>query len=322
MSRTLILLSIGLVLSCAAPAFSEEPAAPADAGTNIHKKLIAAKASSVVSIKMVIKLSADLRGQAFEREFNTEGTGVMVDASGLVMVSAAAFQARGMGRFFGDAKMTPNNIRVIFPGDETEYDAILGAKDTKLGLGFLLIKDLKDRDVNVVDFSRVVTPDIGQRLYGVTRLSQGFDHAPVCDTAHVIGQLTKPRKVLALSGASSFQAEPLYMPDGAVAGVVISQEGATDDAGMRTCLLPVSVAQATIKRSLKAAKDALEEALEAEKEAAEEAEEDEESDGEKKDGEGKEDGKKEDEDGKEEKGGDKKDDDKKDAPKKGDDSDG
>ena len=269
MKRIMYVLAAAL-LALPAPAQAEDAPAP-----TVHQALIDAKAGSIVSVKMVISLSGSVRGQTIDQEVNNTATGIIVDASGLVMLSAEDFSPRlppQVRRMLTNLKVVPTNIRVIFPGDETEYDAILGAKDTKLGLGFVLIKDLKGREATPVNLSDQIKPVIGQTLYGVTRLGQGFDHAPMCDTATVVGALTKPRKVWLLSRASNFRALPLFDANGAVAGVVVNQEGVTDDAGTRICLLPLGVAQSTIKRSLKAAQDALEEALEAEAEAAEEAE--------------------------------------------------
>lgn len=267
MKRILFTLAAALLVLPAS--VHAEDTAPAPA--NVHQELIAAKGQSIVSVKMVIALSGSFQGQSIDREIKSTATGIVVDASGLVMLSSENFSPqlpRRMRAMLTDLKVVPTNIRVIFPGDEVEYDAILGAKDTKLGLGFVFIKDLKGRSAAPVDLSKTVTPIVGQTLYGVTRLAQGFDHASMCDTATVVGSLTKPRKVWLLSRAASFNALPLYDASGAAAGVVVNQEGVTDDAGSRVCLLPLGVAKSTIGRSLKAAQDALADALEAEAEAA------------------------------------------------------
>ena len=275
MKRTLSLLAAALLVLPAS--------AQAEEGASVHQTLIDAKSPSIVHVKMVISISGTQGGRSVNQDVNSTATGIVVDPSGLIMTSTDALTPPrpaqvppGMWRRIitsSTLKLAPTNIRIVFPGDETEYPAILGAKDTKLGLAFLLMKDLKDRDLKPVDLAAEVKPAVGMELYGVTRLGQGFDHAPACDKATIIGKLTKPRKVWLLSGAGNFVAEPLYDASGVAAGIVINQEGATSNTRMRTCLLPLGVARSTIKRSLKVAQDALEEALEAEAEAAEEAKE-------------------------------------------------
>lgn len=269
MKRICLLLAVGLLV-LPTPAHAEDP--------GVHQTLINAQAPTVVSVKMVLAISGTFRGQSIEQEGNASATGVVVDASGLIMLSADGFGGNArMRALVQDLKVVPTNIRVIFPGDEKEYDAILGAKDTKLGLAFILIKELKERTATPVDFSKTAAPTIGQTLYGVTRMGQGFDHAPMCDVVRVTGEITKPRKAWVLAGAGPFGSKPLFDAKGNVAGIVVNQEGVGDNAQSRICLLPLGIAQARIKQSLKASQTALEEALEAEAEAAEAAKEDEEA---------------------------------------------
>ena len=157
-------LSIALVaaLMFLAPAATADEGAPVT-GQSIQEKLIATKADAVVSIKYVLSIAFNVQGQQGEREQNGQVVGVMVDPSGLVMVPADAIaigpqimaQIRMMG---GEASAKPTNIRVIFPGEDKEYPAILGAKDSKLGLGFILIKDLEGKEPVCVDLSQSVEP--------------------------------------------------------------------------------------------------------------------------------------------------------------------
>ena len=274
------------LLLCALAALVAAPPALADSheGGTPHARLIESKADAIVSIKFV--LTVDFGGS--NREFNRVTTGVIVDPAGLVMIPANAMQ---MGFRFGrrggaGPRTQPTNIRVIFPGSEKEYQAIMGAKDSKLGLAFLLIKDLEDRKPAPVDLSTTVEPKIGGVLYGVSRLSQGFDHAPMCDKVRVIGHTTKPRDLWVLAGGMSFLAEPLYDESGAVAGVVVMQEGVGRGAGSQVCLLPLKIAKATVSRALKESRKELDRILEEEEEAAAEKEDEEaeEKEAEKKEG--------------------------------------
>ena len=253
----------------------------------VYAKLIPEKATSVVSVKLVLAVKITSPRGSQEQEINTSSTGVIVDAAGLILLPDSAFDA---GRMMGiprrmrsqiNVTSSPISIRVTFPGDTKEYDAVLGAKDSKLGLGFVLIKDLAGKAITAVDVSATAVPKIGQKLYGVTRLGQGFDHAPMCTSLKVAGQVTKPRTMWIVQGGGTHLAQPIYDANGAVTGIVVDQEGVGEDASSRPFLLPMKVASATFSGALKKSHAELDRIIEEEEEAAAEAEADE---GEKKDG--------------------------------------
>jgi len=270
-------------LCLAALAAALTAAAAADAP---EAKLIETRSAPVVTVKAALKIAGSFRGQSFDHEQEMTAPGVIVDSCGFVMINAEAVSLprrmlRGTGGDRPDIKVTPTNLRVVFAGDEKEYEAILGALDTKLGLGFVLIRDLKGRTATPVDLSSAAEPKVGDTLYSVTRLEQGFDYAPVCDEAKVIGQVTKPRTMWVLQGAGADVPQPLYNADGAVTGIVIYQEGVGEQANTRPFLLPLKIATGTIERALKTSKETLAEANAAPKEEpAKPAEEPKEHDGE------------------------------------------
>lgn len=255
------------VLLLSAPTVSAEDAA-------VVQKLIETKAAPVVSVKFVLRVKVSRDGQMLmpETDNNGSASGVVVDASGLVMLQASAFNpslrfGRRNRMMQGiDVSAVPSNIRVIFPGDTREYPAVLGAKDSKLGLAFVLIKDLGEKKVPVVNMEQVTEPQVGQVLYGISRLEQGFDYAPMCTRVEVTGSVTKPRSLWIVRDAGGLVGMPLFDAAGAVAGVVIRQEGVGEDAGTRPFLLPLKVARPTVAGALKKSKDELERILDEEAE--------------------------------------------------------
>ncbi len=225
------------------------PAAMAEPGDGPHKQLIAAKASTLVSINYVLQITIDMGGTQREQERNGSARGVLVDSCGLIMVRSSVFEARARsgrgrggrgGRGGRNLKVTatPTNIRIMFPGDDTEHAAIMGAKDTKYGLTFLLL-DKETTGLAAVDMTKVAAPRIGQELYGVTRLGQGFDHAPYCDSVRILGKVTKPQTMWVISGRGQFVGMPLYTADGSIAGVCSVQSGVGEGSGSRPFLLPL-----------------------------------------------------------------------------------
>jgi hypothetical protein len=222
-------------------------------------KFVEAKAPSVVTVKSVLKIG--------DSESNNERSGCVVDAQGVVMIQNwMSTRFRNPSAF----KLAPTKIRVIFDGDEKEYDAVLGATDSKLGLAFVRVKDLAGKKVTAVDFSAGVEVKLGEELAGVIRTDQGFDYAPYYGTTRVVGQVTKPRSMWIVTGFLP-QGHPLYTTDGRAAGVVVTQSGTTDDAGSRVFLLPTKAVTGVIAQAVKACEKALEEAKAQEAEAAAEA---------------------------------------------------
>jgi hypothetical protein len=300
--RNIVLPAVLVALLLSPAAYAEDE--------GVFARLIETKTGPLVSVKMVLAIKVTRGGQVvFENEQNATVNAIVVDGAGLVMLPAAAFDpslGRGRRMMQGlDVQTTPSSLRVVFPGDTNEYPAILGAKDSKLGLAFVLIKDMSaKKDVKVLDLANTVEPKVGDSLYSVLRLGQGFDFAPMCSRARVAGSVTKPRSMWIVEGADDSVSMPLYNAEGAVAGIVVSQTGVGEEADTRAFLLPHKVANPTVAGALKKAKDELERILEEEAtKAADEAEAKKKADAEKAaDGEKKGEGDKPDDDGKDDGG--------------------
>lgn len=252
-------LLLVLAASAALPASAAEP----------YQTLLDTKADMLVSVKFVLTVSF---GGGREQEGSGVATGVLVDKNGLVMINNSAVGGGGGSRFRGmEFKATPSDFRVTFPGDTKEYPAILGASDSKVGLAFLRIKDLEGKEIHPLAVDASADPAIGDVLYGVSRLPQGFDFAPWVADVRVSGKIQKPRELWNIEGAFTEVAHPLFTKDGVVTGIVVSQEG-VGGGGNVVALLPWKTAVGTIQRANKASDTALEEAKKKEAEAAKEPE--------------------------------------------------
>lgn len=91
MKRTLFMLAAALLVLPASAHAEDTKADEQAVAANVHQTLIAAKAQSIVSVKMVIALSGSFRGQSIDREIKSTATGIVVDAAGLVMLSSENF---------------------------------------------------------------------------------------------------------------------------------------------------------------------------------------------------------------------------------------
>ena len=177
-------------------------------------------APAIVTVKVVIKMEIMMMGQSQNEESRSELTGVVVDESGLVMVSNGEISEERMQRAHSsspfaagvEVELTPTDFQVIFGNEEREYPAFLVAKDTKLDLAFLQVQELGDRELSFISFDDTAKPAIGDEIVAVSRLKKGYDYAPFLTTARISGAIRKPRKAFIVDGIISSYGLPLFSP--------------------------------------------------------------------------------------------------------------
>ena len=176
-----------------------------DENGNLWEKRVAAKADSVVFVKFVLKIELSAQGQSRDMEVNREVPGVVLNEQGLIMTSNSYFDpSAAMGRQMRgqmEVKATPSDLKVLFGNEEEEFEAQLIARDSILDLAFVQVLELGEKAVKPVDLRTGAEPSLGQELYGVSRMSRGFDCTPAVARLFVSAVLTKPRKMWAASGA-------------------------------------------------------------------------------------------------------------------------
>ncbi len=202
--------------------------------------VLEAAAPAIVTVKVVIKMEVMMMGQAQNEESRSELAGVVVDDSGLVMISNAEISSDRIKEALSgnpmaasmDIKMTPTDFQIIFGNEEKEYPAFLVAKDTKLDLAFLQVQDLGDRMPDFISFDETASAAIGDEVLAVSRLKKGYDYAPFLATARISGAIRKPRKAWIVDGSVSSYGLPVFSSGGDVVGVLVTLAPSTrDDAG-------------------------------------------------------------------------------------------
>ena len=194
-------------------------------------------APTIVTVKSVLKSTAKGDGQGQDSESPIAMQGVVVSADGLVMLTNLAFSptramelvGRGGGAEAAGMKVNPTAIKVIFAGDDKEYDAFLAATDTALDLAFVKIEGLADRKLAFVDFANNGTATIGQKVVSIARLQKGFDYAPFYQSGRVTGMIGKPRKALMLEGSVASFGLPVFALTGEPIGVLSTVVAGTSD---------------------------------------------------------------------------------------------
>jgi len=209
------------------PALLAGPARADDVPAQVQS-LVAKQSASIVTVKAVLKMQTKGGGSSQSSESRTEMQGVVVDPSGLIMVSSVPFSPGKLMEMMGmpssDAadgpKITPTDFKVIFERDEKEYPAFLAATDTTLGLTFIQVTDLAGRAVTPVTFAGAPAPALGDPVFALSRLSKGYDYALFYESARVSGAIAKPRAALMLDGGISELGLPVFALSGAPIGVL------------------------------------------------------------------------------------------------------
>ena len=218
---------IPLALLAALFALPPRPAGAEDVPAQIQS-LVAKQAPAIVTVKAVLKMDMKGGGASQSSESRSEMQGVVVDSSGLVMVSNVSFSPEKMIEMMGmpkeaaagAPKITPTDFKVIFEREEKEYPAFLAATDTTLGLAFIQITDLAGRTLTPVTFADTPAPALGDPVFALSRLSKGYDYAPFYESARVSGAITKPRGALMLDGSISELGLPVFTLAGVPVGVL------------------------------------------------------------------------------------------------------
>jgi hypothetical protein len=211
------------------PALLIGPACADDVPAQIQA-LVAKQSQAIVTVKAVLKMNTKGGGTSQSSESRAEMQGVVVDSSGLVMVSSISFSPEKMMEMMGmpkevavgSPKITPTDFKVIFEREEKEYPAFLAATDTTLGLTFVQITDLAGRTLTPVMFADTPAPALGNSVFALSRLSKGYDYAPFYESARVSGAIAKPRAALMLDGGISEVGLPIFTLSGAPIGVLTS----------------------------------------------------------------------------------------------------
>jgi hypothetical protein len=202
-----------------------------------YRELLATKSELVVTVKFVLKTEGGLMammGRGGAQEQNMEVLGVVVDATGLVMTSSThlgrSFTRSIMGRQI-QQRSTASDFKILFGNEPDEYEAVQAAKDSKLNLAFVQIKDLKGRKIKALDLSDTPDPLVGQQIVSVVRFGRGFDFAPYFSLARISGEVKMPRKMWPITGGIAAVGLPIYDVGGKTLGVLTSQAGSEGAGG-------------------------------------------------------------------------------------------
>jgi S1-C subfamily serine protease len=221
-----------------------------------YQKLLAAKAPATVTVKFVLKLKSSWGESEAEREV----TGVVIAADGLVLCANSQLSGGAWLRRSG-ATATPTDIKVLIGEDTEGREAKIIARDTELDLSWLRIEQPGEK-LALISLEHPAIPEIGERLYTVSRLAKYFDRVAVVGETRLGGITAKPRRLYVPSGGSGELGLPVYNAQGQVVGVSISQMPDPDEMepgggffGGEVLILPAEEVMKATRRALESARD-------------------------------------------------------------------
>jgi S1-C subfamily serine protease len=265
---TTTLIAGALALSAAPFVQAQDAEATAEetvkVGANPIQKLIETRAKSIVNVRTVMQVSA--MGQQQENRMNA--TGVVVDASGLILTMNLESddmlpiprRTRRMMRQQGmSISMKLQSASVVVDGVEDDLDAFLVATDSELGISFLQIANLGDHKLSALDFGNAAKPQLGETVYAVTRMAKAFDFAAVVRESRIGGKVKKPRTSWALTGGINGSGLPLFNAAGRPVGIFTNLSAEAGEGGKvgASLLLPARPVKTAIGRALPKATELL-----------------------------------------------------------------
>lgn len=210
-------------------------AVTARAGEIDLKKMLDDKGHALVTVKFVLKVNM---GQMFggDQESETEISGVLIDAKGLVLCSNTqlggfiGMMKSMMGSMGNDMSATPTDLKVLIGDDAEGREAELVARDTELDLAWIRIKTPGEVPFPFVDLSKSTKIKTGDQVFALRRLGKYFARSAVVSECRIGGQTQKPRELYVPATAlSASLGAPVFAVDGQPAGIIVMQMPEADD---------------------------------------------------------------------------------------------
>lgn len=219
--RLVSLLTLGLMLALAVPAFG------ADAAKDKAREVFNQNKDSVIWVTGLAKTELSAGGQSQNVESKVQALGTIVDASGLTVVANSAidpavnYSGRMVQSPTGEkvklsAKTTHSQVMLVMPdGKEVEAEIVL--TDDVLDLAFVMPKDRTAKlGVKAVTMGKTPKVEVLDELVCLGRLPKGMDQAAVVASSEISGVVTKPRKFF-MGGRSL--GGPVFLTDGTFLGL-------------------------------------------------------------------------------------------------------
>lgn len=200
------------------------------------RRILKTHADAVISVKMVVHISLGFGGRDQENESTMEAVGVIVDPSGLTLISLATIDPSAMirGQMRGRA---PAEFKVdsrvkdakIVLADGTELAAQIVLRDKDLDMAFLRPTDKPAQPLPYINLAQAGQPQVLDNVICLNRLGKIVNRVVAVSIERIDALVERPRPFYILSpGGSSGVGSPVFGVDGRPLGVVLMRSSTTE----------------------------------------------------------------------------------------------
>jgi S1-C subfamily serine protease len=219
------------------------------------REIMAKYQDAVVFVSGVAKIQGR-SGQSQDEK--TETTGVVVDPSGLTVVSLASFDPTGGDQESedkGGAKSSFSDVKILLADGVTEVPAKLVLKDADLDLAFIMPE--KKDGAQLPKFTYILLKKASEvklldQIVTLDRLDKEMDRRPTVALSRITAIVRKPRTFYLAQSAGQSLSSPVFTLDGQLLGFhlhrKIKQEGRR---GSFPIILPAEDVQEVAQEALK-----------------------------------------------------------------------
>ena len=212
------------------------------------RKILDSARDAVIKIKLVVQQKMLVNGkEAQNSEETKEATGMVIDPSGLVVVSLSEVDpeklmdsimknmAKGMKM---ETKFQVKDVKLILP-DESEIDAAIVLRDKDLDLAFIRPTQKVAKPLAAVDLLKQAKPQVLDDVLVVKRLAKVANHEPAAVMCRIAAIVRKPRLfyIPAGEGALENMGTPVFAMDGNLVGLIVLRIMETPGGGGLSAML-------------------------------------------------------------------------------------
>lgn len=209
-------LAAAIVSGGAVPFESALPIVSDSQPASPYELVARAAAPAIVNVKFVMSFEGGPGGEEASEE--NEVHGVIIDPSGIVLISSASmFGYDGMG-----FQVRPSDIKIMVGSDTEGLAAKVLVRDRDRDLAWLKITDEVEEVLPAIDFGNGGKASLGQRLLQVWKLDKFFDRAPYVSEGKVAAIVSKPRDLFIAAGEVTMGL-PVFAEGGSPLGFVVLQ---------------------------------------------------------------------------------------------------
>lgn len=226
---------LSLVLALAATVRAEDTA-------TLGRQIRAKNQDALVTVKLVVKHNVTFGGQDRQNESKTEAIGVVIDPTGLTLISLSTIDPSALMK--AQMRGAQQEMKVdsevkdakIVLADNTEIPAQVVLRDKDLDVAYLRPTDKPAKPLTAIDLSKAAKPQLLDEVICLNRLGKIANRVVSVSLERVDALVERPRPFYVLgAGGTSGIGSPVFALNGAPLGIILIRNVPADgDANIAT----------------------------------------------------------------------------------------